>query len=63
MQGASDIKKSGLIECNYVFVKTPTIGELERRLVKRKTETRESIERRVKNAEREVAFAEESGMF
>jgi len=39
VKGARDIAKSGIHECNYVFVMTKTLAELESRLRARKTET------------------------
>ena len=63
VKGANDIWKSGLLDCNYLFVKTPSLAELERRLLSRKTETPQSLARRLKNAEAELRFAEESGIF
>ncbi len=43
VQGAKDIESKGLIDCNYLFVTVPSIGELERRLRARGTETEQSI--------------------
>ena len=63
VKGARDIHASGKIECNYLFVKTPSIEELEKRLIARKTETPESLKKRLNNAEKEIRFAEESGLF
>lgn len=63
VKGARDIYASGKIDCNYLFVKTPTLKDLELRLIARKTETPESLRKRLDNAEREVKFAEESGLF
>lgn len=53
-QGASQIKKSG-IEATFVFVLPPSMDELRQRLVDRKTDSEEVIERRLKNAEAEIA--------
>ena len=51
VKGARDINKSGLIDCNYVLVTTPSIDELKRRLEARGTETEETLAKRVGNAE------------
>lgn len=40
-----------------VFVKTPSIEEMEKRLRARKTDTEEKIQERVAKAEREIKFA------
>ena len=50
VKGAKDIKASGLIECNYVFVKTPALEDLRIRLLARGTETEESLAKRLRNA-------------
>ena len=63
VKGASDIAKSGLLECNYLFVKTPSMKDLEERLLARRTETKESLLRRLSNAEKEIKFAEDSKLF
>ena len=58
-----DIYRNGSIECVYVFVKTPTIEDLRRRLEARGTETEETLGKRVGNAEKEVGMGEETGIF
>lgn len=63
VKGASDIAKSGLLECNYLFVKTPSMKDLEERLLARRTETKESLLKRLSNAEKEIKFAEDSKLF
>jgi len=63
VKGARDIFVSKIIECNYLFVKTPTIKDLEERLKSRKTESPESLKRRLDNAAEEIRFAEESRLF
>jgi len=57
VQGAKDIHASKLIECNYLFLTVPSIKELESRLIARKTETEESLKRRLANAEKEIKAA------
>lgn len=63
VKGARDIHDSKLVDCNYLFVKTPTLADLEKRLLARKTETPETLKRRLANAEAEERFAEQSGLF
>ena len=62
IQGARNISESG-INCNYLFIKTPSIKALEERLCARKTETAESLRLRIKNARQELKEAEESKLF
>lgn len=52
LNGVRAIKKSG-IEARYVYVAPPSLEELRKRLELRKTETPESLEKRLKMAERE----------
>ncbi len=63
VKGARDIHKSDLVQCNYVFVKTPSIDELRSRLIERKTETEETLAKRIRNAESEIAMAESLGIY
>lgn len=63
VKGAKDIHISRLIECNYLFVKTPSLKNLEERLIARKTETPETLKRRLENAKSELEYAEASGLF
>lgn len=62
MQGVKKMKNSG-IDCYYVFVKTPSLEELEKRLRSRGTETEESLSKRLEIAKKELAFAETPGNF
>ena len=41
----------------------PSLDELRRRLIGRKTETEESLSRRLGNAEKEIRMAKESALF
>lgn len=51
MKGAQDISKNDhYLECNYVFVQTPTIEDLKHRLEARGTETEETLAKRIGNA-------------
>ena len=63
VKGAKDIYKSGKFECNYMFVTTPTLDELKRRLINRKTETETTLAKRLGNADIEVKMAEECKLF
>ena len=63
VKGARDIHSSKLVECNYIFVKTPSLKNLEERLIARGSETSETLKRRLANAQAELTFAEESGLF
>lgn len=62
MQGVISLKKTDM-DCYYIFVKTPSIEELERRLRARGTETEESLSRRLNIAKEELAYAEVPGNF
>lgn len=56
MQGVIQIKKIPELDPNYVFVQPPSIEELERRLKERKTETEESLKKRLDTARRELEY-------
>jgi len=58
IQGVKQIKGT-LLEPLYVFVKPPSLMELEQRLKARKTETEESLKRRLAVAKIELEY----GMF
>lgn len=62
MQGVKQIKQSSL-DPLYVFIKPPSIAELERRLRARKTETDESLQRRLTTARTEMEYGEQPGNF
>lgn len=59
IQGVKQIKRTPHLDPLYVFVKPPSIVELERRLKARNTETEESLERRLSVAKAEMEY----GMF
>ncbi len=50
-------------DCNFVFVQTDTVEELRKRLTGRGTETEDTLNRRVANAEKEMKIAQDSGLF
>ena len=62
MRGVEQIKKTDLNPL-YVFIKPPSLEELERRLRGRKTETEESLKRRLSRAAAEIEFGEKPGNF
>lgn len=55
IQGVKQIKGT-LLEPLYVFIKPPSVMELERRLKARNTETEESLERRLAVAKIELEY-------
>ena len=57
IEGAENVKRL-IPEAVLVFILPPTMQELKRRLHKRSTEDEETIERRLKQAEKEISFAE-----
>jgi len=62
MQGVKQIKKTDL-DPLYVFIKPPSMDELERRLRGRQTETEESIQKRLSAAAAEMEYGETPGNF
>lgn len=62
IQGVKQIKGT-LLEPLYVFIKPPSVKELERRLKARNTETEESLERRLAVAKTELEYGETPGNF
>ncbi|XP_014489521.1 PREDICTED: guanylate kinase isoform X2 [Dinoponera quadriceps] len=63
IQGVKQIKRTSHLDPLYVFVKPPSIAELERRLKFRNTETEESLERRLSVAKAEMEYGETPGNF
>lgn len=55
IQGVEQIKKSHLNPV-YIFNMPPTVDDLEKRLKKRGTETKETLARRLEAAEREIEY-------
>ncbi|XP_012225793.1 guanylate kinase isoform X3 [Linepithema humile] len=62
VQGVKQIKSS-LLKPFYIFVKPPSLMELERRLRARNTETEESLKRRLAVAKTELEYGETPGNF
>ena len=61
-QGVKAVKKTDL-EPHYVFIKPPSLGELEERLRARGTETEESLSKRLGAAAAEMQYGETPGNF
>lgn len=57
VQGALNIKSQFQEDCFTIFVKPPTLEVLAERLKKRKTESAESLKKRIDKAEEELAIA------
>jgi len=62
VQGAAQVAAS-FPESVRIFLSPPDREALERRLAGRKTETAEQQRRRIAEAEREIAFARDSGAY
>lgn len=58
VKGALSIKKEFGDDSLLIFVKTPSIEELEKRLRKRNTENEESLKQRISKAKEELGYAE-----
>ena len=56
MQGVIQVKKAPELDPSYVFIRPPSMDELERRLRERKTETEESLQRRLTRANIELEY-------
>jgi guanylate kinase len=56
VQGALSIQEKYPKECLTVFIKVPSLDELEHRLRQRGTETEESLKKRLRKAEQELTF-------
>lgn len=57
VKGALNVKELYGSDCISIFIKPPSINELERRLKKRKSESTEAIKARLKIAEKELMYA------
>ncbi|KAG5679403.1 hypothetical protein PVAND_008971 [Polypedilum vanderplanki] len=62
IEGVKQVKNSHL-NAIFVFIQPPSIEELERRLRARKTETEESLQKRLNTAKQELAFGLQPGNF
>jgi len=61
-QGVKSIKGTDL-DALYIFIAPPSIDELRNRLLKRGTETEDSIEKRMSTASSAIQFSESSGSY
>ena len=59
VQGAQQVRKKHEIDPVYIFIEPPSLEELKRRLYERDSETEESLQKRIENAEREMQFKDE----
>ena len=57
VKGALNVKKMYADDCVSIFIQPPSIDELKRRLLNRGSETKQSLEKRLKRAEQELTFA------
>jgi guanylate kinase len=55
-----NVKKTNL-NARFVFIKPPSLDELEKRLRARGTETEDSLNLRLETARRELEYAEQPG--
>lgn len=58
VQGAMNLKQKG-VNAKYIFIAPPSIEELKHRLFKRGSENESDIQKRYKNAEKELTFMNE----
>ena len=63
MQGVEQIKKIQELDPHYVFISPPNIDELERRLRDRKTETEDSMKKRLTAAKKDLEYVANSKSF
>jgi len=63
VQGHEIVKQKFPLLITSVFITTPTIKELEKRLLHRGTDTKETIEKRLINAKEEIKRADEYEFF
>ena len=57
VNGVKQIKKLPTFDARFVFIMPPDMGELEKRLRNRATESNEQVDLRLKNAEDEMEYA------
>ncbi|KAK5627768.1 hypothetical protein RRF57_003483 [Xylaria bambusicola] len=62
VQGVKQMRARTGFDARYVFIKPPSIGELEARLRARGTETEESIQKRLARARAELEYSEQPGV-
>lgn len=57
VKGAVNVKEMYGSDCISIFIQPPSIEELKRRLVNRGSETKQSLEKRLRRAEQELTYA------
>ncbi|KAI0818138.1 guanylate kinase [Xylaria sp. FL0064] len=62
MQGVKQMRMRTGFDARYVFIKPPSIEELEQRLRGRGTESEESIQKRLERAQAELEYTETPGV-
>ncbi|KAK2400601.1 guanylate kinase [Trifolium repens] len=62
VQGARSVRASSL-DAIFIFICPPSMGELEKRLRERGTETEEQVLKRLRNAQSEIEQGKSSGIF
>ncbi|KAI8908462.1 guanylate kinase [Gorgonomyces haynaldii] len=62
IKGVKSIKKTDL-SCKFIFIQPPSIEALEQRLRDRKTETEESLKKRLDTAKEAMDYAQEQGAY
>ena len=63
MQGVKQLKSHEEIDPHYVFIRPPSMEELERRLRDRQTEQEEAIQKRLDTAQREMEYGSDPANF
>ncbi len=63
IEGVKQIKKCAELDPLYVFIKPPSMEELEKRLRERNTETDATLQKRLKTARDELEYGEQPGNF
>lgn len=61
--GCDQIKKGGKIKATYIHIDAPTLGELERRLTGRNTETEEEIKKRLTQGIKDRIYLLDDGFY
>lgn len=62
MEGVKQMKANTDLDARFVFIKPPSLEELETRLRRRGTETEEDIQKRLAQARAELKFADTPGV-
>ncbi len=59
VKGALNVKQMYGSDCIAIFIKPPSLEELRRRLINRKSETEEQVQIRLEEAKKELQYADE----